>query len=123
MFAIASDDVEQVKLALESGDAGPNDAVGPQSALEFALTNDQLLHKMEIVKTLLAYGADPSVVNKVERERAAARREGEGSVPVPLASGSVQASEALPVSPVVPSMMEGIDPATRLVELFFCFCF
>lgn len=66
MFAIASDDVEQVRQVLESGDAGPNDSVGPQSALAFALTNDQLTHKIDIVKTLLAYGADPSVLKNPE---------------------------------------------------------
>ncbi|KAF8647484.1 hypothetical protein AX16_006689 [Volvariella volvacea WC 439] len=69
MFAIASDDVEQVKKVLESGEAGPNDNVGPQSALEFALTNDKLTKKMEIVKTLLAHGADPSVMKKLEQQQ------------------------------------------------------
>jgi hypothetical protein len=64
MFAIASDDVDQVRQVLENGDAGPNDLVGPQSALAFALTNDQLTHKIGIVKTLLAYGADPAVLKK-----------------------------------------------------------
>jgi hypothetical protein len=62
MFAIASDSVEEVERVLEHGDVGPNDQVGPQSALAFALTNDQLLNKMDIVKTLLGYGADPSTV-------------------------------------------------------------
>lgn len=60
MFAIASDDVSQVQRVLESGEANPNDQVGPQSALKFALTNDQLTNRLEIVKTLLAYGADPA---------------------------------------------------------------
>ncbi|KAF9014148.1 hypothetical protein BDQ17DRAFT_1386670 [Cyathus striatus] len=64
MFAIASDDVEQVRQVLERGNAGPNDSVGPQSALEFAMTNDQLSHKMDIVKTLLAFGADPTIARK-----------------------------------------------------------
>ncbi|KAG6849541.1 hypothetical protein H0H93_007629 [Arthromyces matolae] len=62
MFAIASDDVKEVRRVLESGDAGPNDPVGPQSALAFALTSDQLTNKMEIVKTLLAFGADPKSI-------------------------------------------------------------
>jgi hypothetical protein len=62
MFAIASDDVEQVKQALESGGVNPNEAVGPQSALAFTLTNDKLTNKLEIVKALLAYGADPESV-------------------------------------------------------------
>jgi hypothetical protein len=60
MFAIASD-VEQVRQVLESGVAGPNDSFGPQSALAFALTNNRLRHKIDIVKTLLGYCADPSV--------------------------------------------------------------
>lgn len=64
MFAIASDDVDQVRRVLENGEAGPNDLVGPQSALTFTLTNDQLTHKIDIVKTLLAYGADPTVLKK-----------------------------------------------------------
>ncbi|KAG7092001.1 hypothetical protein E1B28_008388 [Marasmius oreades] len=38
-----------------------NDTVGPQSrsALEFVLTNDGLRNKLDIVKVLLGYGADP----------------------------------------------------------------
>lgn len=60
LFAIASDDVKQVQQVLDSAEAGPNDSAGPQSALAFALTNDQLTHKLDIVKTLLAYGADPA---------------------------------------------------------------
>lgn len=66
MFAIASDDVNQVRQVLESGDAGPNDAVGPQSALAFTLTNEKLANKLEIVKTLLAYGADPKVAKTIQ---------------------------------------------------------
>lgn len=60
MFAIASDDASQVQQVLDSGAANPNDQVGPQSALKFALTNKQLTNRLEIVKTLLAYGADPA---------------------------------------------------------------
>ena len=67
LFAIASDDVMQVRHVLESGDAGPNDQVGPLSALEFAITNDKLTHKIGIVKTLLAFGADPSPLTNPER--------------------------------------------------------
>ena len=66
MFAIASDDVEQVQQVLESGDADPNDCLGPQSALAFTLTNDKLTKKLDIVKTLLAYGADPATAKKLE---------------------------------------------------------
>ncbi|KAF9010302.1 P-loop containing nucleoside triphosphate hydrolase protein [Hymenopellis radicata] len=64
MFAIASDDVEQVRKVLASGDAGPNDAMGPQSALAFTLTNDQLSQKLDIVKVLLEYGADITTLQK-----------------------------------------------------------
>ena len=66
MFAIASDDIEQVRQVLESGDANPNDSFGPQSALAFTLTNDKLTKKLDIVKTLLSYGADPSTAKKIE---------------------------------------------------------
>ncbi|KII88159.1 hypothetical protein PLICRDRAFT_111552 [Plicaturopsis crispa FD-325 SS-3] len=103
MFAIASDDPEQVRRVLESGEAGPNDQVGPQSALAFTLTNDQLTHKMEIVKALLAYGADPSALKNPEHNppRSDSRlgsNDGDGS-PTP--------------TPPPPTMLEGMDPATR----------
>ncbi|KAF9469384.1 P-loop containing nucleoside triphosphate hydrolase protein [Collybia nuda] len=94
MFAIASDDVTQVRQVLENGDAGPNDPVGPQSALAFALTNDQLTHKMEIVKTLLAYGADPTVLKQHSKT-------------TPRSASDVKAAQ-LP-----PALMEEMDPATR----------
>lgn len=94
MFAIASDDVTQVRQVLENGDAGPNDSVGPQSALAFALTNDQLTNKMDIVKTLLAYGADPTVLKQDSKMS-------------PQSTSDVKASQ-LP-----PSLMEEMDPATR----------
>lgn len=93
LFAIASDDVAQVKRVLESGDARPNDQVGPQSALAFTLTNDKLHHKMEIVKTLLAFGADPSVLKKPEL-----------NLPPRDISLSVTPSTTL---------LDGMDPATR----------
>lgn len=60
LFAIASDNVDEVRRVLESGEAGPNDDVGPQSALAFALTANNLKHKTDIVKLLLAHGANPS---------------------------------------------------------------
>ncbi|KAI0705922.1 P-loop containing nucleoside triphosphate hydrolase protein [Cytidiella melzeri] len=62
LFAIASDDIAEVRRVLESGEASPNDDVGPQSALAFALTSGQLRNKTEIVKLLLAHGANPSSV-------------------------------------------------------------
>jgi len=98
MFAIASDDVTEVKRVLESGDAGPSDKVGPQTALEFALTNEHLQHKVEIVKTLLAYGADPRDVKQQRASRVVG-----GDVP----GESEESSMA--------SLMDNIDPAIRYV--------
>ena len=66
MFAIASDDAKSVHHVLEHGYVDPNEAMGPQSALAFALTNERLAHKLDIVKALLAYGADPSALRNPE---------------------------------------------------------
>jgi hypothetical protein len=101
LFAIASDNVAQVNRVLESGDAGPNDQVGPQSALAFTLTNDKLHHKMEIVKALLAFGADPSDLKNPELnppQRNVALGDGRG--------------EAITESPV----LDNVDPATRYIQ-------
>jgi hypothetical protein len=64
LFAIAADDPGAVRRVLASGAADPNDAAGPgpQSALEFAVANGALARRVEIVRTLLAYGADPAVL-------------------------------------------------------------
>ncbi|KAI9070060.1 hypothetical protein FKP32DRAFT_21591, partial [Trametes sanguinea] len=62
LFALASDNLEEVRRVLESGEARPNDDVGPQSALAFTLANDKLKNKMAMVKLLLAYGADASAL-------------------------------------------------------------
>lgn len=99
LFAIASDDVGQVTRVLQSGDAGPNDHVGPQSALAFTLTNDKLKCKMEIVKTLLAFGADPTALRNPELNPPQRS--------VSSADGAVDAN--------VPrtTLLEGMDPATR----------
>ncbi|KAG5637939.1 hypothetical protein H0H81_002533 [Sphagnurus paluster] len=99
LFAIASDDVAQVRQVLERGDAGPNDAVGPQSALAFALSNDQLNNKMEIVKTLLAFGADPKAVVHPPLDTSSPRKSESGD------------GEERAVPP--PSLMDTVDPATR----------
>ncbi|KAG1827535.1 P-loop containing nucleoside triphosphate hydrolase protein [Suillus subaureus] len=101
LFAIASDDVNEVRQVLESGEAGPNDQVGPQSALAFTLTNDKLSHKNEIVKALLAYGADPSALRNPELN--------------PSAQVSSEGSEGVSGSHSQPgeTMPEGMDPATR----------
>jgi len=97
LFAIASDDVDQVRRALESGVASPNDQVGPQSALAFTLTNDRLTHKVDIVKALLAYGADPAALNNPEL-----------NPPNKRASESSTAA-----SPPPATMLDVMDPATR----------
>lgn len=96
MFAIASDNVEQVRQVLASGEAGPNESVGPQSALEFTLRNDKLTNKLEIVKALLAYGADPAAATKAEVS--------------PVANAAPEEDAEPPRS-----LMEEIDPATRCV--------
>jgi len=101
MFAIASDDVNQVRRVLESGDAGPNDAVGPQSALAFTLTNDKLSKKLEIVKTLLAFGADPKVAKTIQIPTQ--RPLDEDDVLQPLPEGAQPAR----------TLMDMVDPATR----------
>jgi hypothetical protein len=95
MFAIASDNVEQVKQVLASGGVNPNEAVGPQSALAFTLTNGELTNKLEIVKALLAYGADPESVKGVEAP----------------ASGSFE--ETTTAAEKKPVVVEDLDYATR----------
>ena len=97
MFAIASDDVEQVRQVLESGEADPNDSFGPQSALAFTLTNDKLTKKLDIVKTLLSYGADPTTAKKV----------------VPPCSPEGQAPELSTGRVPEPTVMNGMDLATK----------
>ena len=100
LFAIASDDVDEVRRVLESGEAGPNDDVGPQSALAFAVTANQLKHKQEIIKVLLAHGADPSVLNELQ-----------SAAP----SRSISPSDSQPggQTPSAPRLTEALDPATR----------
>jgi hypothetical protein len=102
MFAIASDDPARVRKVLESGDAGPNDQVGPQSALAFTLTNSQLTHKVEMVKTLLAFGADPAALKNTELNHSPRR----------VASDDDTSTS----SSIAPSLLEGMDPATRSVK-------
>lgn len=119
MFAIASDDVSQVQRVLESGEANPNDQVGPQSALGFALTNDQLTNRLEIVKTLLAYGADPAGLKNSSSGR---QEHSRGSSVVILGSSpahvghSPNASEIdgrKELDPAFEAMKSQMDPATR----------
>ncbi len=102
LFAIASDNVEEVRRVLESGEAGPNDDVGPQSALAFALTANQLKHKTDIVKLLLAHGANPSSLKETNGDASRA---------------SSSSSDLSPRRPTgSPShILDTMDPATRFV--------
>ncbi|EIN07081.1 P-loop containing nucleoside triphosphate hydrolase protein [Punctularia strigosozonata HHB-11173 SS5] len=95
MFAIASDDPQAVRAVLANGEVGPNDQIGPQSALEFALTTGSLTNRTEIVKTLLEYGAEPP--SKAEQQRTADPTASSGQSPPPAAS----------------SILDSLDPATR----------
>jgi ankyrin repeat protein len=98
MFAIASDNADAVRAVLEHNDVTPNDDIGPQSALAFALTNDRLAHRVDIVKTLLAYGADPASLRDPSRN--------------PPHIADVE-RDGLLVSPPPETNLEDMDPATR----------
>lgn len=98
LFAIASDDPQEVRRVLQSGEAGANDMAGPQSALAFTLTNDQLTRKLDIVKTLLAFGADPAALK-------------DPALNPPHRSESGETLAQSPPPP--PTLMEGMDAATR----------
>ncbi|PPQ66205.1 hypothetical protein CVT26_011064 [Gymnopilus dilepis] len=104
MFAIASDNVDEVKQALERDDVDPNEDVGPQPALAFALTNDKLSNKLEIVKTLLAYGADPGVAKNLtvpDLPRQASEQEDNPEASEPEGSRPTR------------TLMDELDPATK----------
>lgn len=58
LFAIAADDPDAVRRVLADGATDVNESIGPQSALSFAMTNKSLKKRVEIVKTLLAFGAN-----------------------------------------------------------------
>ncbi|KAH9928093.1 uncharacterized protein B0H18DRAFT_1001360 [Fomitopsis serialis] len=99
LFALASDNIDEVKRVLDSGEAGPNDDVGPQSALAFTLTARQLKHRQEMVKLLLAHGADP----------VAARQAIMPSRPTSTGSGTGESSGDDPL----PDPLEELDHATK----------
>ncbi|CAE6526385.1 unnamed protein product [Rhizoctonia solani] len=63
-FAIAKNSAQEVERLLQDGEVKPNDKAGPEDlpALAFALANEQLSDKTQIVKSLLSHGADPSSV-------------------------------------------------------------
>ena len=101
MFAIASDDAKSVLHVLEHGHADPNESMGPQSALAFALTNEGLAHKLDIVKVLLAYGADPLALRNP-------------TLNPPHRSNSV-GDDSMLLSPPPTTTPEVMDPAMRYV--------
>ncbi|KAG8701994.1 hypothetical protein FRC08_003762, partial [Ceratobasidium sp. 394] len=63
-FAIAKNSAQEVERLLQEGEVQPNDKAGPEDlpALAFALANEQLSDKTQIVKSLLSHGADPASV-------------------------------------------------------------
>lgn len=71
-FAIASTKPDEVARLLATGEASPNETVGPHDmhALTFAMENmanadPAMLPQMEeVVATLLSYGADPNVLEE-----------------------------------------------------------
>jgi hypothetical protein len=99
MFAIASDDAKSVRHVLEHGHADPNESMGPQSALAFALTNERLTHKLDIVKALLAYGADPVALRNPELN--------------PPHKDASTGDDAMLLSPPSSTTLEVMDPAMR----------
>ncbi|KAL4263752.1 AAA+ ATPase domain-containing protein [Pleurotus pulmonarius] len=103
IFAIASDDVDQVRQALTHGDTNPNERLGPQSALAFTVTNDALENKLSIVKTLLAHGADPRGLEQ-EVQKTGSRRGSKDE--------SYDSSESTAASTETGGL-EQLDPATR----------
>lgn len=88
---------------LSTGQADANDTAGPFDlpALVFSLSNEQLVNKTEMVKTLLAHGADPSAVEHL----------------VPLSRDSIQkidlADEEPDDSPLAVKIRESMNPAIR----------
>ena len=104
MFAIASDDAKSVHHVLEHGNADPNEPMGPQSALAFALTNERLAHKLDIVKALLAYGADPMALRNP-------------TFNPPHRSTSV-GDDLMLLSPPPTTTLEVMDPAMRYVPVY-----
>ncbi|CCM01564.1 uncharacterized protein FIBRA_03624 [Fibroporia radiculosa] len=101
MFALASDNVDEVRRVLESGEAGPNDDVGPQSALAFTLSAKQLTNRVAMAKLLLAHGADPSMARDVPPAQ-----------PQMLSADSASVSTAGGADARA-RLLEELDPATR----------
>lgn len=103
MFAIASDDAKSVHHVLEHCQADPNESMGPQSALAFALTNERLGHKLDIVKALLAYGADPMALRN--------------PILNPPLRNTSTSDDPILLSPPPTTTLEVMDPAMRYVPV------
>ncbi|KAI9466082.1 P-loop containing nucleoside triphosphate hydrolase protein [Lactarius psammicola] len=99
IFAIASDNADSVRHVLEHSHADPNESIGPQSALAFALTNEALAHKLDIVKALLAHGANPAALRNPELN--------------PPHRDIAAADDTMFLSPPPTTTLELMDPATR----------
>ncbi|KAH9005022.1 P-loop containing nucleoside triphosphate hydrolase protein [Lactarius hatsudake] len=99
IFAIASDSADSVRRVLEHSHADPNESIGPQSALAFALTNERLAHKLDIVKALLAHGANPAALRNPELN--------------PPHRDIAAADDTILLSPPPTTTLETMDPATR----------
>jgi hypothetical protein len=103
IFAIASDDANSVHHVLEHGHTDPNESMGPQSALAFALTNESLAHKLDIVKALLAYGADPTALRN--------------PILNPPLRNTSASDDLILLSPPPTTTLEVMDPAMRYVPV------
>jgi ankyrin repeat protein len=99
IFAIASDNVDSVRQVLEHSHADPNESIGPQSALAFALTNERLVHKLDVVKALLAYGANPAALRNPQLN--------------PPHRDIAASDDTMLLSPPPTTTLEAMDPATR----------
>jgi hypothetical protein len=109
LFAIAADDPSAVRSVLEGGTASVNEAVGPagEGALGFAMGNKSLRRRVEIVKTLLAFGAD---VRKAKEGMAIKGKDKEDD------SGTQKAmvtKETAGGDATSPERKEEMDPVTR----------
>lgn len=99
LFAIASDQPEEVERLLSTGEASVEEPTGSgQGLLEFTVANENLKNKTEIVKILLKYGADPEQL----------RRSG--------LHASYEGAEVPAVSPSLAKRLDdGMNPALKYV--------
>lgn len=109
-FALASDSPAEVDELLANGAAHPNDKAGPQDlpALVFALSNEQLKNKIEIVKVLLGHGADASVVEHLISDTTT----GKGFI---NADGEDEGNPLSDPSPLERRIRDSLNPAIKSV--------